>query len=277
MNKTVFGQAVTANDVERLPADTGPTDFIRLCGALIGKALAERAGSFTLPEISERINVPDGGIDAEYTTPENLSLPETGGLVGPGITIFQFKYRDATSASGPETIRKIVQEISKDFPRTAQRCDRYVFMTNILLSGAHLRRIRDALIESYPAFASKQIVIRGAAEIALTLNVTPDLRHLFFPEAGLRPLDTAEAEPKREDREEWIWDYRIRRSELETMVRQKNSPERLWAIARLLKDAPRERVLELLTPDEILEALPRLDEHTRERWEAYARHWSAPH
>ena len=90
-------------------------------------------------------------------------------------------------------------------------------------------------------------------------------------------LETWRAQAEREDREDWIWDYRVSRSELEAMVRQKDSPERLWAIGRLLEHAPRERVLELLTPSEILDALPKiehLDERTREMWEAYARHWS---
>jgi hypothetical protein len=80
----------------------------------------------------------------------------------------------------------------------------------------------------------------------------------------------------RDDREDWIWDYRIRRAELEGMVRSPDSPQRIWAIGRLLKDAPPERVRELLTPEEILAALPRLtelDEPTRRKWAAYARHF----
>jgi hypothetical protein len=85
---------------------------------------------------------------------------------------------------------------------------------------------------------------------------------------------------QREDREEWIWDYRIPRAGLERMLKDRDSPERLWAIGRLLQDAPKERVLELLTPAEILDALPKLDqldERTRQMWQAYARHWSQVH
>lgn len=196
MKKVIFGHAVTAVDVERLPADTGPTDFVRLCGALIGKALADRVGSFTLPEISERINVPDGGVDAEYTTPEALPAPETGGLIGPGKTAFQFKYRDASATNRSAIVQKLVQKLREDFPRVAPRCDRYVLMTNVQLSGAQSRRLRDALVESFPAFTGKQIVIWGAAEIANALNSTPYLRHLFFSEGGLCTLDIAEAELK---------------------------------------------------------------------------------
>jgi hypothetical protein len=84
----------------------------------------------------------------------------------------------------------------------------------------------------------------------------------------------------REEQEDWIWDYRIRRAELEGMVRGPDSPEKLWAIGRLLEHAPRERVLELLTPEEILDALnkiPQLPERVRERWEPWAKHWAGRH
>jgi len=64
------------------------------------------------------------------------------------------------------------------------------------------------------------------------------------------------------------------------MLKQKDSPERLWAIGRLLKDAPPKRVLELLTLDEILDALLKiqdLDDRTRRTWEGYARLWNQAH
>lgn len=196
MRRAIFGQTLSVFDVERLPADTGPMQFVRLCGALIGKALADHIGSFTLPEISERINVPDGGVDAEYTTPEALSLPETGGLIGPGRTVFQFKYRDVSAADQKKIFQGIVQKLRKEFPRVAPSCDRYVLFTNLELSGTQPRRLREALLESYPAFVNKPIVIWGAAEIALALNLTPHLRHLFFAQGGLCTLDFTEDELK---------------------------------------------------------------------------------
>lgn len=196
MIKGVFGQAVTAIEVERLPADTGPAQFVRLCGALIGKVLTDHIGSSTLPEISERINVPDGGVDADYTTPGALSVPETGGLIGPGRTVFQFKYRDVRAADQKRIFQGIVQKLRIEFPRVAPSCDRYVLFTNLELSGTQPRRLREALLESYPAFVNKPIVIWGAAEIALALNLTPHLRHLFFAQGGLCTLDLAEDELK---------------------------------------------------------------------------------
>ena len=38
MRKAVFGEPVKAEDIENLLADTGPTNFVRLCGVLIGRA-----------------------------------------------------------------------------------------------------------------------------------------------------------------------------------------------------------------------------------------------
>jgi len=196
MRKRVFGQPVTAIDVERMRTDTGPTDFVRLCGALIGKALADRVGSFTLPVISERINVPDRGVDAEYTTAETPSVPETGGLIGPGRTVFQFKYRDASATNRSATVQRLVQKLREDFLKAAPQCDRYVLLTNVQLSVAQTRKLRDTVVGSAPKFAGNQIVIWGAAEIALALYQAPYLRHLFFSEGNLCTLDFAEEELK---------------------------------------------------------------------------------
>ena len=58
------------------------------------------------------------------------------------------------------------------------------------------------------------------------------------------------------------------------MLARKDSPERLWAIGRLLEDAPLDRVRELLTRTDVLDALPKLqhlDEGTRSKWEQWAR------
>ena len=194
MRKGVFGQAVGAIDVERLPHETGPVDFARLCGALIGRALAERVGTYTLPQLSERLSVPDGGVDAEYVTPEDLSLPETGGLIGPGRTVFQFKYRDIHRGNRSEIVKGLIRQLREEFPGVAAYCDRYVLMTNIDLSGAQSRRLKETLAKSTPASVGKQLVIWGAAEIALALNATPHLRHLYFGRDGFCTLDVAEEE-----------------------------------------------------------------------------------
>jgi hypothetical protein len=434
MKQRLFGQAICADDVVRLPAEAGASALVRLAGALISRGIEERVGKYTFPEITERPSVPDGGVDAECTTPENLPGHETGGLIGPGRTVFQFKFRDATRADRKSLLRELSRCLREEFPRVASACDRYVLMTNLQLSGAERKKLREAALGSWPAFTGNPLVIWGAEEIALSLNSAADLRHLFFADSGPCTLDIAATglgsndetplasgalkakapsefvsmllrlvvqphtnysidwelgqaiEPLRdrdvllgfareagvegarliaanldpekqgfwplaadllaalghdervegrllarlgsgswsgspvsmierriegaksllshedakvvtwarqaladlndwrqralgEDREEWIWDYRIGRAALEEMLARKDSPERLWAIGRLLEDAPLDRVRKLLTRTDILDALPKLqhlDEGTRSKWEQWARSGSDP-
>ncbi|MGH7326401.1 MAG: hypothetical protein ACREJ9_17390 [Candidatus Rokuibacteriota bacterium] len=194
MRRVIFGQVITATDVERLPPDDGAVAFVRLCGALIGAALTERASSLTLPDISERVNVPDGGVDASYTAPIGLDITEAGGLVGPGTTFYQFKYRDSTAATRGVLFNRIVQKLREDLRGAPPEADRYVLMTNLELSREHRRRLREALIEAHPPMATKAVVVWGAAEIAQALNATPRLRLVFFSGSGLSTLDTAKSE-----------------------------------------------------------------------------------
>ncbi len=194
MRRVIFGQVITATDVERLPPDDGAVAFVRLCGALIGAALTERASSLTLPDISERVNVPDGGVDASYTAPIGLDITEAGGLVGPGTTFYQFKYRDSTAATRGALFNRIVQKLRQDLRGAPPEADRYVLMTNLELSRDHRRRLREALIEAHPPMATKVVVVWGAAEIAQALNATPRVRHVFFSGSGLCTLDTAKSE-----------------------------------------------------------------------------------
>jgi hypothetical protein len=81
---------------------------------------------------------------------------------------------------------------------------------------------------------------------------------------------------RQSDAEEFIWDYDVRRPELVDILKRKDSPERLWAIGRILRYAPRKEALELLTLDDIREALPQVDlpDQQRKLWEAYLAHWS---
>src|SRR5260370_41278441 len=128
MRKVLLGKPVTAADVEHLPADSGPGDFQRICTTVIARALSERLGRPVVPNVSEPIHSPDGGVDAEFISPEALNVDETGGLIGPGKTAFQFKYRDITARSRQTIVRSLIQKVAGEFPRVAGRFDRYVLM-----------------------------------------------------------------------------------------------------------------------------------------------------
>lgn len=194
MKQQFFGQALRADDVVRLPSEAGASALVRLAGALISRGIEERVGKYAVPEITERPSVPDGGVDAEYTTPENLPGHETGGLIGPGRTVFQFKFRDATRADRRAILRELSRCLRDEFRRVAPTCDRYVLMTNLDLSGAERKKLREAALVSWPAFTGKPLVIWGAADIAQALNSAPHLRHLFFADSGLCTLDFAATE-----------------------------------------------------------------------------------
>jgi hypothetical protein len=197
MKQRLFGQAIHAADVVCLPAEAGASALVRLAGALISRGVQERVGRYAVPEITERPSVPDGGVDAEYITPENLPGHETGGLIGPGRTVFQFKFRDATRADRKSLLRELSGCLRDEFPRVAPTCARYVLMINLELSGAERKKLREAALGSWPAFTGKPLVIWGAADIAQALNSAPDLRHLFFADSGLCTLDFAATELRR--------------------------------------------------------------------------------
>ena len=115
---------------------------------------------------------------------------------------------------------------------------------------------------------------------AAALRSDPNPRVASWAQQAVSFFEDWRRREERGEQEDWIWDYRIRGAELEGMIHGPDSPERLWAIGRLLEHAPRDRVLELLTPAEILEALaklPQLPERVRERWEAWAKHWAGRH
>src|SRR5437667_12273215 len=131
MRKAVFGEPVKAEDIEHLPANTGPTDFVRLCGVLIGRALVERFGHSVVPQITERIVVPDRAVDAEYTSPPIEDVTEASGLIGPGRTVFQFKYRDIREQGRAAAMSSLRSQLRKDFAQGGPACDRFDIMTNL--------------------------------------------------------------------------------------------------------------------------------------------------
>src|SRR5436305_10542780 len=88
----LHGEAISAEEVERvISRQFDARQFASLCNAITW-ALAGRRCT-TLPSFTERVNVADGGIDAEWLMP----LPGDGDaspLLGPGWNVCQFKQRD---------------------------------------------------------------------------------------------------------------------------------------------------------------------------------------
>jgi hypothetical protein len=137
------------------------------------------------------------------------------------------------------------------------------------------RLLSSVLSGSYEGSAVPMVTERLTSARALLSDANPHV--VRWAGEVVESLEDWKRRAERDDSEEWIWDTRIKRAELEGMLKREGSSERLWAIARLLEDAPESRVKELLAPDEILEALPhlpQLDGRRRRVWEGWARHWS---
>ena len=104
----------------------------------------------------------------------------------------------------------------------------------------------------------------------------PDPRVSSWANRLARELAGDVRREERRDQEDFLWDYDVGRPELMEMLQNKQSPDRLWAIQRILLHAPREEAIRLLTVSEIQEALPHVElpDRVRRIWEAYVAHWS---
>ncbi len=197
--RPIFGSSVSASDVEQLTSQQGDRAFESLCATLVASAAGEMVGDFAVPNWTERINVADRGVDAEYTAPTHIL--EAGGLLGPGRNVYQVKWRRL----GTRPARRVIQELRstvigglKDLAsRDGSLPDRYVLLVNLDLSRADRATLAQALRRDCPEFTDRPLVIWGAAEIAAVLNSHPHVRHAFFSEGVFCTLETALEELQR--------------------------------------------------------------------------------
>jgi hypothetical protein len=195
---SIAGRPVTADDVQLLAQRDGPKGFVRLCAAVIGAALSE-AGKPVTAELTERIHLPDGGVDARVSLPS--SVPETRGLIGPGTSVFQFKTVEAGFQPRQSVLDSFLRKLRGALPAVNKELgrfpDRYVVVTNFDLDGRGRRRVENALRADAPGFQDRPIVIWGAAELAAFLTLRPHLRHAFLGEEELSTVDVALGELRR--------------------------------------------------------------------------------
>jgi hypothetical protein len=97
----VHGREVTSEGIERLTGrDFGPAGFASMCNVISWASAKKRPSS--LPSFTERVNVRDDGVDAQWDT----ELPEddySSPLLGPGWNVFQYKQREI-AAVGRERV-----------------------------------------------------------------------------------------------------------------------------------------------------------------------------
>lgn len=185
------GKSISAEDIESIISRKfSPEKFASLCNALIWASSGKKCTS--LPSFTERVNVKDGGIDAEWDVEledNNYILP----FLDSGWNIFQYKQRDVF-ANGREQVFSGLKAGLKGavrdlYDRTGKRPHKYVLFTNLDLThqtnakkGAEAQKgeIKKKILEDYNCPDTVSVEIVDAAGIASLLNDLPHLRSGFF-------------------------------------------------------------------------------------------------
>jgi hypothetical protein len=203
----VHGQAITSSEIESICGQFSAVQFAALCNSL-SFSISKPAVS-SLPSYTERVNVGDGGIDAEWTVVQDASWAATSPLIGLGWNVFQYKQRNVTAQGRDKTFTSLKNDVKgavKDAQnRTGRLPDRYVLFTPIDLGHVTANRkrgrrkknelptentdttgegqkqeLRTAICHGLSSTTHVDVRIVGAAELASLLNQVPHIRSAFF-------------------------------------------------------------------------------------------------
>ncbi|MFC1834772.1 hypothetical protein ACFL2Q_08575 [Thermodesulfobacteriota bacterium] len=206
------GTHIKAKHVEQLVSSHfgDLREFINLCNSLAWAQQSRTAGS--VPSFTERYNVADGGIDAEwmaFDVPEHTA--NSAPLLIKGWNVFQYKQRDINAAGRKEAFRSLKKDVSIALKNlsgsTKKRPDGYVLFTNLDLTGEQefkdkkgrktvpqKKQLRDAILKDADSADEAKVEIVGAAELAGMLNNLPHLRSAYFCRSDFITWDKACAE-----------------------------------------------------------------------------------
>lgn len=176
------GSAIAAAQLERIiGASCTPAEFAALCNAVAWSIVGRRAS--TLPSFTERVNVADNGIDAEWDG-DMPADPPPSALLSPGWNVYQYKQRDIAASNRRTLVSNLVANmkgaLKELHKRAKRRPSRYVAFTNIHLTPAEKKRLKGAILDEYDEPTAVQVEIIGAAELAALLNDVPHLRSAYF-------------------------------------------------------------------------------------------------
>ena len=133
------GESISAEHIEREVSSWNADRFARLCNSIAWAVTWD--GVQSLPAFTERVYVPDGGIDAEWQGDLSGTLLGDGQLLAAGLNVFQYKKRDVAEHARS----KIVSDLCGDLKgaiadverRTGKSLTSYVFFTNVDLTPDH--------------------------------------------------------------------------------------------------------------------------------------------
>jgi hypothetical protein len=182
----VHGRAITAEELERVVGrEFSSSQFASLCNAVAWAASRRRLSS--LPSFTERVNVTDDGIDAEWDVYVEGGEGPDSPLLGPGWNVFQYKKRDVTAGGRQKVFAGLKsgmsQAVLEVYQRTGRRPDRYVLFTNLDLmheTNGQKGELRKAVLNGYDRPDEVGVNIVGAGELAAFVNDLPHVRSAYF-------------------------------------------------------------------------------------------------
>lgn len=182
-----YGAWVDARDIENYRGPDPAAWLTRLVRAVLQAAITAEGLQYLVPQVTDRITTPDGGVDASLTIEMPLPGPRTAGLINPGKTVYQFKWRSKREA--------LFQAASGELKKLKDRGalpDYYVFVTNVTLTMSDHERVKEKLREGCEEFPDDRIVVLGASELADRVNNDPRIRVAHFAVAlGICTLELA--------------------------------------------------------------------------------------
>lgn len=179
----LVGQHISPEELERTTSTWPPERFAALCNTVIWAASGRAFQEF--PSFTTRVNVKDGGIDAEWT----IEIPDDHGdiptpILRPGWNVFQYKKRDVLADKRQPIITRLrsslvgaLKEIEENFGRKPER---YVLFVNIHLTPGETASLKKSIQQNDGEDLAAHIQVVGAAELAALLNDHPHLRAAFF-------------------------------------------------------------------------------------------------
>lgn len=190
----LIGQPITPEDLERMTSSWPPERFATLCNAVAWAASGRAFQGF--PSFTSRVNVKDGGIDAEWSIDiQNGSSQIPTPVLGPGWNVFQYKKRDVFAHKRQRitthlrsSLAGTLKEIERNFSR---KPDRYVLFANMHFTPGEKASLKQAISSGGNKNSNTHIQVLGAADLAALLNDHPHLRAGFFSPLAFQTWEEA--------------------------------------------------------------------------------------
>jgi hypothetical protein len=183
----VHGEDIGAAELEREISSWDTVPFARLCNALAWALAWQSAQS--IPAFTERVNVADNGIEAEWTGELRGGDLTSSLLLRAGVNVLQYKKREVSERSRAQIVANLVHDLRGAAlsveARTGRQITNYVLFTNVDLTGAHQSQIQSAIAEGLTDDRI-DISVVVAGQLASMLNNEPHLRSAFFATSAFR-------------------------------------------------------------------------------------------